>query len=567
MKTTKICTFILIALVTTIGQASNLIITKSFTGGWYDPAKNGQGFLMEIINSNSQKKALTTWFTFDTAGNQYWLIGVGAIENQSINFQMMLPEGGMFGDLHNADNMTNTLWGTVKFTFSDCNHGTVSWNPVINGFDSGSMPVTRNTVINNLNCTGGLFDEMGDTLTETEVITALQTTGLDADASGKTKYEQRTDRIDYSVEIEDLPVGTYQLFVGDVNRGNIQVSALAGGKTEGEIEFRDPVEPGKLALDFNPQNQVIDITQNGLVYLTSDGNNNGGNTGGNTSQNAPPFGNSETELYMANTGIYPSGQAKTKLKQRADRVDFQIELEDVPLGFYDFNVNGTIQGIIQVTQTAVGPEGELEFRNPVEAGKELLDFNPLGAMLSVTQGPDLLFTINFPATPGSNNGDPNDDCDNNSNDDDCDDDNDDCDNNSNGDDCDDENDDDCDNNSNGDDCEDDDNNGSGGNPQNIEIEVDFNNTGVDSDASGSVEYEERSDRKDFKVEVEDLEFGSYQLVVGGQVITTFAVNADEVELEFRDPVEPGKLLLNFDPLNQLIEIKKDGVVYLSALLQ
>lgn len=533
MKTIQLFTFILMTLITTVNHASDLIITKSFTGGWYDPAKNGQGFLMEIIKSNNQKKALTTWFTFDTAGNQYWLIGVGEIEDQSINFQMLLPEGGMFGNSHNPDNMTNTVWGEVKFNFNDCNNGTVSWNPVISGFNPGTMPVTRNTIINNLNCTGGLYDELADTITETEFITPLLSTGLDADANGKTKYEQRTDRVDFSVEIEDLPVGVYQLFVGDVNQGNIEVTTLTGGRTEGEIEFRDPVEPGKFALDFNPQNQVIDITKNGLVYLTTEGSNGGNNNGGNTSQNAPPFGDSETEVYMSNTGTYPLGQAKTKLKQRSDRVDFQVELEDVPLGFYDFNVNGTIQGVIQVTQTPAGPEGELEFRNPVEAGKELLDFNPFGAMLSVTQGPDILFNLNFPATPGSDNGNP----------------------------------DDCIINPSGDDCDDGGNNGNGSNNQNVEIELDFNNSGADSGASGSVEYKVRSDRRDFKVEVEDIEFGTYQLVVGGQVITTFSVNSDEIELEFRDPVESGKLPLNFNPLNQLIEIKKNGTVYLSTLLR
>ncbi len=534
MKIHTLFTFIFITMFTASSSASNIIITKSFTGGWYDPDKSGQGFLIEIIKSNDQKKALSTWFTFDTNGNQYWLTGVGEIENQSIHFEMVLAEGGKFGNLHNSAEVTRTLWGSVDFTFTDCNHGTVSWSPVIGGFSSGSMPVVRNTVINNLNCTGGLFDELADTLKEADVITPLQSTGLDADASGKTKYEQRTDRIDYAVEIEDLPVGTYQLFVGDVMQANIQVKTTAGGRTEGEVEFRDPVEPGKLRLDFNPQNQVIDIVQNNLVYLTTEHSSGGGlNTGGNSSPDAPPFGDSETQVYFTNTAIYPAAQAKAKLKQRADRVDFQVELEDVPLGFYDFNINGDIQGVIQITQTPTGPEGELEFRNPVEAGKQLLNFNPLGAVLTITQGADILFTVNFPVTPAANTG--NDDCDPGPSNEDC--------------------------------SDDGGNNGSGTGTQNIEIEVDFTNTGMDADASGSVDYEVRSDRIDFKVEVEDLEQGNYQLVVGGQTITTFTVTSNATELEFRDPVEPGKLDLNFEPLYQLIEIKNNGSVYLSALLQ
>ncbi|MGJ8664447.1 MAG: hypothetical protein ACSHWU_12400 [Marinicella sp.] len=582
MKLTKIFTFILIMMISTLIQAGSLIITKSFTGGWHDPAKNGQGFLIEIIKSNNQKMALTTWFTFDTSGNQYWLIGVGEIEDQSINFQMMLPEGGRFGDLHNPSNMTNTLWGEVKFTFNDCNNGTVNWEPVIGDFNAGTMPVTRSTAINNLNCTGGLFDDLGDTNTDTEVMTPLVSTGLDTDAKGKTKYEQRTDRIDYSVEIEDLPVGVYQLFVGDVNKGDIEVVTLAGGFNEGEIEFRDPVEPGKLPLDFDPRGQIIDIVQNDLVYLTSGGTDGGGNSGADSSQDAPPFGDSETEIYMTNTGVVPLGKAKTKLKQRADRVEFQIEIEDVPLGFYDFNVNGSVQGVVEVIQTPIGIEGELEFRNPVEAGKELLDFNPLGTMLSVTQGPDVLFTLNFPETAGNGGSDDDDDnCDSSSSNDDCDDsDDNDCENGSSNDDCDDSDDNDCDSDSSNDDCDDSDDNDcdsdssnddcdddGGLNTQLVDIEVDFNNSGVNTSASGSVEYEVRSDRRDFKVEVEDLEFGTYQLLVGGQIITSLEVNTNEVELEFRDPVEPGKIPLNFDPLNQLIEIKQGGTVYLSVVLR
>lgn len=503
--------FIFVLCITKLVAANELIITKSFTGGWFDPDKSGQGFLIEIIKNSGTKRALASWYTFDNDGNQYWLTGVGDIENQSIHFEMILTEGGQFGDNHDPSNITQTLWGDVTFTFTDCNNGSVSWQSDLPGFDSGSMPVIRNTNINNLSCTGGLYDELGDTLTEFELITPLITTGVDADANGKTKYEQRTDRIEYSVEIEDLPVGTYQLFVGNILKGDIPVISLNDGSTEGEIEFRDPVEPGKFLLDFNPQGEIIDIVQNDIVFLSS-GEPVGGGNGNGTSPNAPPFGDSETEVYMVNTNVIPLGRAKTKLEQRPDRVDFQVELEDVPLGFYDFNFNGEMKGVIHVIQTPAGPEGELEFRNPVEANKILLDFNPFGQTLTINQGSTVLFTLDFPQSPGGNGG------------------------------------------------------GNGGN-QNLEIDLEFNNSGVDPDASGSVKYESRDSRKDFKVEVEDLNFGSYQLVVGGNIVETINVNSNKVELEFRDPVEPGKLPLNFDPLNQMIEIKQSEVVYLSVLLQ
>ena len=95
----------------------------------------------------------------------------------------------------------------------------------------------------------------------------------------------------------------------------------------------------------------------------------------------------------------------------------------------------------------------------------------------------------------------------------------------------------------------------------------LNNAGLDADASGEIDYRVRTDRADLKVEVEDLESGTYQLYVGGQLITDFVVSGAEAELEFRNPVEPGKLNLNFNPMNQLFEIKRNAAVYLSATLR
>ncbi|MCB1581768.1 MAG: hypothetical protein KDI92_01810 [Xanthomonadales bacterium] len=264
--------------VNSLYGANNLIITKSFTGGWFDPAKNGQGFLLEIIKSNNQKQALTTWFTFDNDGNQFWLIGVGEISGQSIEFQMLVPQGGRFGDLHNAANVSTQQWGELTFTFTDCNNGTAHWQPTVSGFSSGSMPITRNTVINNLYCTGGLFDELGNSASNDEIITALRPTGNSITAQGKTKYQQQTDRIDFSVEIEHIPTGVYQLYVAGQYEADIQVVTLSNGFNKGEVEFRDPVEPGKLLLKFNPIGALIEIKQAGQLILSSQGG----------SQTAPP---------------------------------------------------------------------------------------------------------------------------------------------------------------------------------------------------------------------------------------------------------------------------------------
>jgi len=86
-------------------------------------------------------------------------------------------------------------------------------------------------------------------------------------ASGKARLEPRIDRTDFSVEIEDVPVGSYAVRIGGETVGDIQVVQLTDGSVEGEIEFRNPVEPGKVLLDFDPRGKQVDVLGGQTVVL------------------------------------------------------------------------------------------------------------------------------------------------------------------------------------------------------------------------------------------------------------------------------------------------------------
>jgi hypothetical protein len=114
----------------------------------------------------------------------------------------------------------------------------------------------------------------------------------------KAELEDRTSRTDFSVEIEDFAAGSYTLNVGGTDRGTIDVVAVENG-TEGEIEFRDPPEPGHLTLYFDPRGQTVSILQNGAVLLSgtfptqptgggSGGGNGGGDDNGGGGNDDPP---------------------------------------------------------------------------------------------------------------------------------------------------------------------------------------------------------------------------------------------------------------------------------------
>ncbi len=99
---------------------------------------------------------------------------------------------------------------------------------------------------------------------------ALASTGADADASADARL--RTDdrcRFDFRVEVEDVPVGTYTLVGGGVDRGTIAVQARPTG-TEGEIEFKAGDDDSReLPLNFDPLGATIEIRSAEAIFFSA----------------------------------------------------------------------------------------------------------------------------------------------------------------------------------------------------------------------------------------------------------------------------------------------------------
>jgi hypothetical protein len=98
---------------------------------------------------------------------------------------------------------------------------------------------------------------------------AMVNSGADADAKGKARVRQDVDcGRNFRVEIEKLPIGDYELVVGGITRGTINVQ-LANGEAVGHIEFdTEPDQPGELLLDFDPRGQFVEVGQGATVFLS-----------------------------------------------------------------------------------------------------------------------------------------------------------------------------------------------------------------------------------------------------------------------------------------------------------
>lgn len=381
-------------------QANDIIVTRLFTGLWTQPAHENQGINLQIVEQSVGKVAVAYWYTYGADNQSAWYIGIGeVVENRA---EMILYEVTDVGFLAPNDPMNDPVSevGTLNIEFSSCDMGEVTYDTTLEGIGSGSFSIERLTSVHNTQCTGGVSDD-----TPSDVLLTEQRIGLSAaregvTGSGHADYEQRPDRTEFSVEVEDLPDGAYRIVVGGVDRGELTVSLGIG-----ETEFRSPVEAGKILLTFDPRDQVIEVHDGMGAVLTSGdgvfdgGDDNGGNNGGDNGGDPDiDFGMVEIEVELTNTGVYPAGSGDAKLEPRDDRTDFSVEIEDVPEGSYPLRIGGDMVGSIQVTTLMDGSvEGELEFRDPVEPGKILLDFDPRGKLIEVLEGSTVIFETDFPS--------------------------------------------------------------------------------------------------------------------------------------------------------------------------
>jgi hypothetical protein len=232
-----------------------------------------------------------------------------------------------------------------------------------------------------------------DEESETEIEVELENTGPDPDASGEAEYEQESGEKEFAVEVEDLDLGTYQVVVDDTVRGDVEVVTTDDG-TEGEIEFRNPAEDGHPILEFDPRGSEVAIVQNGTTYLEADmpteqsGDDDGDDDGDDNE--------TEIEVDLENTGPDPDASGEAEFELENDRRKFEVEVEDLSPGTYDVVVADTSRAELEISGGGDSEAG-IEFRDPVEDGHPLLDFDPRGAHVAVSKDGTTYLEVDFPS--------------------------------------------------------------------------------------------------------------------------------------------------------------------------
>jgi hypothetical protein len=118
-----------------------------FSGSWYKPEASGEGWVIQAISDHSM---VVMWFSYNSDGTQQWFIGAGEFVGDEVNFtQLVRATGGRFGTYFRPDEVSRSLWGSLRVRFLSCNRARFDWN----GLDgTGGTEITRLTTLGNAPC-------------------------------------------------------------------------------------------------------------------------------------------------------------------------------------------------------------------------------------------------------------------------------------------------------------------------------------------------------------------------------------------------------------------------------
>lgn len=133
--------------VSTTRQQPLFAVEPGIAAAWFDPARNGEGFLIEVLENN---RAVLYWFTYDDAGEQDWYIASGMVEGNRLRFpELLRVSGGAFGAEFDPDQVGRKVVGSATFLWTGCDSGSMDWHV---GNRRGRQELERLSYIQGLQC-------------------------------------------------------------------------------------------------------------------------------------------------------------------------------------------------------------------------------------------------------------------------------------------------------------------------------------------------------------------------------------------------------------------------------
>ena len=127
-------------------------INAGLSDAWYNPATNGQGFLITVFPGIQQ--IFLAWFTYDRERppqdaqailgepGHRWLTAQGPYDGDTAQLTIFVTEGGVFDSVEPEATTDPAGDGFMTLEFADCSEGLISYEIASLGI-SGNLPIQR----------------------------------------------------------------------------------------------------------------------------------------------------------------------------------------------------------------------------------------------------------------------------------------------------------------------------------------------------------------------------------------------------------------------------------------
>lgn len=127
---------------------------QQYSGAWYNPERDGEGFVVEVLPDD---RVVVYWFTYtpDDSGLHAWMIGDGTFDSagpilidppppyaERIRLTLVQTDGGVFGPDFDPEMIDFFEWGDLAIRFDDDDNGHVNWDGPAD-YGTGDYPIQR----------------------------------------------------------------------------------------------------------------------------------------------------------------------------------------------------------------------------------------------------------------------------------------------------------------------------------------------------------------------------------------------------------------------------------------
>ena len=405
------------------GSAMNeFMVTRHFTGSWEQVDEQSQGLSLEVIEQlDDSRRSVVYWYTYGADRKSAWYLGIGDLIDNRITFSLHESKDVGFMQGTDPDREPVESIGTMTVIFDGCDSGSVTFDTDHEEVGSGSFNIRRVSAVMNTHCSGGISDDMHVDGMFGQQRLELTPAREGITGNGHAMYEDFPGHMEFEVDVKGLPDGDYHLYVAMQERGIVSVH-----DGHGKLEFASPGETGKTMMTFDPRGNHIEIHDEQGVVLSSFGNRfeeddhghhgdgdddhnydcqygpgmgggMGGHMGGGMHDCVDEGDFVEIEVDLENTGVLLDAEGEAEWEMNSNRVEFSVEVEDVPVGSYTLKVGGNEVGIIEAFEMHDGDVyGHIKFRDPETLGRGHLDFEPRGEKIEVFKGDSIILEVDFP---------------------------------------------------------------------------------------------------------------------------------------------------------------------------